>query len=116
VAGRTGLCVARSVEEEFLTERENAFHLSAHILILDTTNVMEMIMKRKNVMNSVVQVCKPQSFIGVKSNEILELHRTSTMEWMGRMVNLQQKVWRWIFIQTKKMHTIQVPSSLLQNL
>jgi len=56
--GRTGLCVAKSVEEEFLTERENVFHLSVHILTLDTINVMVMIMKKRNVMNSVVQVCK----------------------------------------------------------
>jgi len=56
VTGRTGLCVARSVEVEFLTERESAFHQNVHTLILDTTNVMEMIMKRRNVMISAVQV------------------------------------------------------------
>ena len=55
--GKIGLCVARSVVVEFLTERENVFHQNVHTLILDTTNVMEMITKRRNVTNSVAQVC-----------------------------------------------------------
>ena len=55
--GRHGLCVARSAEVEFLTERGNVFPQNAHMLILVTTNVMEMIMKRRNVINNVVQVC-----------------------------------------------------------
>ena len=54
--GKNGLCVARSVEVEFLTERENAFHQNVHTLILDTTNVMVVITKRKNVMKNAVHV------------------------------------------------------------
>ena len=44
------------MEVEFLTERGNVYHLSVHTLIPNTTNVMEVIMKKRNVMNSVVQV------------------------------------------------------------
>ena len=55
--GRNGLCVAKSVVEEFLIERESAFHQSVHTLTLDTTNVMEMTMKRRSAMTNVVQVC-----------------------------------------------------------
>ena len=57
VNGRTGLSVARSVEVEYLTERGNAFHQNVHTLIPVTISVMEMIMKRRNAMNNVVQVC-----------------------------------------------------------
>ena len=55
--GRTGLSVARSVEVEYLTERGSVFHQNVHTLIPRTTNAMEMIMKKRNVINSAVQVC-----------------------------------------------------------
>ena len=58
VTGRTGLFVVKSAEVEYLTERENVSHQSVHMLILNTTNVMESIMKRRNVTSSVVQVCQ----------------------------------------------------------
>ena len=48
---------------EFLTERENVFHQNVHILILDITNVMEMITKRRNVTNSVAQVCYSYCYV-----------------------------------------------------
>ena len=57
VYGRTGLSVARSVEVEYLTERGSVFHQNVHTLIPCTTNAMEMIMKKRNVINSAVQVC-----------------------------------------------------------
>ena len=41
---------------EFLTEEENVFHQNVHILIPVTISVMEVITKRRNVMNSAVQV------------------------------------------------------------
>ena len=52
-----GLCVARSVEVVFLTERGNVSPQNAHMLILVTTNVMDLIIKRRNVMINAVQVC-----------------------------------------------------------
>ena len=55
----TGLCVARNVVVEFLTERENVFHQNVHTLILSKTSVMAMTTRRRNVTNSVVQVGKP---------------------------------------------------------
>ena len=54
--GRTGLCVARSAEEEFLTERESVYHQNVHTLIPHITNAMEMITKRRNAMINAVQV------------------------------------------------------------
>ena len=54
--GSIGPYVARSVEVEFLTERGHASPQNVHMLILITTNVMEMVMRRRNVMNIVVQV------------------------------------------------------------
>ena len=57
VYGRTGPSVVRSVEVEFLTEEENVSHQNVHTLMLVTIGVMEVIMKRRNVMNSAVQVC-----------------------------------------------------------
>ena len=54
--GRTGLCVVRSVEVEYLIERGSVFHQNVHTLIPVTISVMEMIMKRRNVMINVVQV------------------------------------------------------------
>ena len=57
VNGRTGLNVARSVEEEYLIEGESAFLQNVHTLIPVTTSVMEVVMKRRNVMNNVAQVC-----------------------------------------------------------
>ena len=57
VNGKIGLCVVRSVEVEFLTERGNVFLQNAHMLTPQITNVVEMIMKRRNVTNNVVQVC-----------------------------------------------------------
>ena len=44
------------MEEEFHTERGNVYHQNVHTLIFHTTNVMEMIMKRRNVMINAVQV------------------------------------------------------------
>jgi len=55
VIGRTGLYVARSVEVEFLTGRGNATSLS--VQILTTQSVMEVTMRKRNVMTNVVQVC-----------------------------------------------------------
>ena len=57
VTGRTGLFVVRSVEVEYLTGRESVSHQNVHMLILHTTNVMELIMKRRNAMKNVAQVC-----------------------------------------------------------
>ena len=57
VNGRTGLFVVRSAEVEYLTGRGNASHQNVHTLILHTTNVMELITKRRNAMNNVAQVC-----------------------------------------------------------
>jgi len=45
------------VEEEFLTEKGSVYHQNVHTLILDTINVMEMIMKRRNATINAVQVC-----------------------------------------------------------
>ena len=56
--GRNGPCVVRSVEVEFLTERGNVFPQNVHTLIPNTTNVMEAVMKRRNVINNAVQVCQ----------------------------------------------------------
>ena len=55
--GSIGPSATRSVEVEFLTERGNVSPQNVHMLILVTTNVMEMITKRRNVMNNVAQVC-----------------------------------------------------------
>jgi len=55
----TGLYVARSVVVEFLTERESVFLQNVHTLIHATTSVMVVIMKRRNVTTTVVQVCYP---------------------------------------------------------
>ena len=55
--GRNGLCAARNVEVEFHTERGHVSPQNVHMLILVTINVMEMITKRRNVMNNVAQVC-----------------------------------------------------------
>ena len=57
VNGRSGLSVARNAEVVFLTERGNVSPQNAHMLILATTNVMEVHTKRRNVMINVVQVC-----------------------------------------------------------
>ena len=51
-----GLCVVRSVEVEYRTERGSAINQNAHIPT--TKNVMEVAMKRRSVMNSVAQVCQ----------------------------------------------------------
>ena len=53
----TGLYVARSVVVEFLTERESVYLQNVHMLILHTTSAMVVVMKRRNVMKNVVQVC-----------------------------------------------------------
>ena len=55
VNGRTGVCVARSVEVEFHTERGNVINLNVPIPIIK--NVMEVIMKKRSAMKNVVQVC-----------------------------------------------------------
>ena len=55
--GKIGLSAAKSVEVEFLIERGNVFPPNVHILIQNTTSVMEMIMKKRNAMYNVVQVC-----------------------------------------------------------
>ena len=57
--GKNGLCVARNVEEEFLTERGSVSHQNVRMLILHTTNVMEVTMRRRNVMKNAVQVHYP---------------------------------------------------------
>ena len=43
---------------EYLTERGSAFRQNVHTLIPVTISVMEMITKRRNVTNNVVQVCQ----------------------------------------------------------
>ena len=43
---------------EYLTERGNAFHQNVHTLIPVTISVMEVVTKRRNVTNNVVQVCQ----------------------------------------------------------
>ena len=57
VTGRNGLFVVRSAGAEYHTERENVSHQNVHMLTLVTTNVMEMTMKRRNVINNAAQVC-----------------------------------------------------------
>ena len=54
--GSIGPSATRSVEVEFLTERGNVSPQNVHILILVTTDVKEVHMKRRNVTNNVVQV------------------------------------------------------------
>ena len=56
VYGTTGPSVVRSAEVEYLIERENVSHQNVHIHTIKT--VMEMIMKRRSVMNNAVQVCQ----------------------------------------------------------
>ena len=53
--GKTGLFVVRSAEVEYLTGRGNA--TNPNVPILTTKSVMVMIMKRRSVTMSVVQVC-----------------------------------------------------------
>ena len=50
------MCAAKNVVVESLTEEENVFHQNVPTLTVDTTNVLEVDMKRKNAMNNVVQV------------------------------------------------------------
>ena len=53
----SGLSAAKSVEVEYLTERGSVSPQNVHILMPSTINVMEMTMKRRNVMKNVAQVC-----------------------------------------------------------
>ena len=103
--GKIGPFVARSVEEEFLTERESAFHQNVHTLTLDTTNVMEMIMKRRNVMISAVHVSHiyPPEWL-----TMVPIYRTTIMGYMGQMELLQQDLWRWYKEQNQALLPIQV--------
>ena len=55
VTGRTGLYVVRNVEVEYLTGR--GYATNPNVPILTTKSVMEMIMKKRSVTSSVVQVC-----------------------------------------------------------
>ena len=55
VNGKTGLYVVRNAEAEYLTGRGNA--TNPNVPILTTKSVMVMIMKRRSVTSSVVQVC-----------------------------------------------------------
>lgn len=55
VHGHPGLPVARAVEEESSIERENVFHHAVHTLILNTTSVMDLSMKKGSAMNSVAK-------------------------------------------------------------
>jgi len=59
VIGIIGQSVARSVEVAYHTEGENVYLQNAHILIHVTTDALEKDMKKRNVMNIVVQVCYP---------------------------------------------------------
>lgn len=44
------------MEEESSIERENVFHHAVHTLILNTTSVMDLSMKKGSAMNSVAKV------------------------------------------------------------
>ena len=54
--GMTGVCVAKNVVVEFLTEEENVFHQNVPTLTVDTTDVLVVDMKRNSAINNVVQV------------------------------------------------------------